>query len=97
VTPRSNGVPAVFGRRIKRERERRNWTLRDLGATSGVNASTILRVEAGHDLALSNTIAIVTALGLSLDTLLAEAACARCDGMPPTGFICSACGRESAA
>jgi transcriptional regulator with XRE-family HTH domain len=90
-------VPAAFGRRIKREREQRGWSLRDLGAECGMNASTILRIEGGSDAALSNAVAIAAGLGLPLSVLLTEPECARCDDRPPAGFICAACRREGAA
>ena len=87
-------VPEVFGRRIQRERLRRGWNLRELGdACGGVSANTILRAEAGQNLTLGVAIALAKALGVSLDSLLAEVECVTCDGMPPAPFICPECGR----
>ena len=87
-------VPEVFGRRIQRERQRRRWNLRELGdKCGGISANTILRVEAGQNLTLGVAVALAKALGVSLDSLLAEVECETCDGMPPAGFICSECGR----
>ena len=94
MTPRQQTIPERFGRRIRRERERRGWSMRDLGSKCGVNASTILRVEQGRDMALSSAVAVAGALGLGMDWLLAETHCGTCDGMPPAGFICSECGRK---
>ena len=90
-------VPAIFGQRIKRERERRGWNVRDLRTKCGVSINSISRTERGHDVMLSNAIAITAALGLSLSVLLDERECGRCDGEPPAGFICMACGQGGAA
>ena len=90
-------IPAIFGQQIKRERERRGWNIRDLSAKSGTSINSISRAERGHDLMLSNAIAITAALGLSLSVLLDDRECARCDGEPPAWFICVACGQGGAA
>ena len=94
MTASQHGVPAVFGRRLRYERELRGWTLRQFGTAAGVNATTVLRAEHGADVALSVALALAEALGIPLAALLTELECARCDGTPPAGFICSACGRE---
>ncbi len=93
MTARQQSVPPVFGRRLRAEREARSLTLRQLGAKAAVNATTVLRAEQGHDVALSIAVALASALGLPLAALLADLQCGRCDGMPPAGFICSTCGR----
>jgi transcriptional regulator with XRE-family HTH domain len=95
MTARQFSVPPVFGRRLQRERSRRGWSMRDLAARcgEGFSQNTVKRAEDGSDLHLSHAIALATALGTSLDALLAESPCGTCDGMPPTGFICSECGR----
>ena len=59
----------------------------------GLWPSTIMRAEKGSDVALSSAITLAALYGVSLDALLADAGCETCDGMPPAGFICSACGR----
>jgi transcriptional regulator with XRE-family HTH domain len=97
MTARQQKVPAVFGRRVRAERERQGWTLRLLAARCRVNATTVLRAEQGHDVTLRIATALAAGLGLPLSILLAEPECAQCDGKPPAGFICSACGREGAA
>jgi transcriptional regulator with XRE-family HTH domain len=97
MTLRSNSVPAAFGQRIKRERERRGWSLRELSGKSNVATSTVIRIEKGRDTALSSALTVTAALGLSLADACAEPECIQCDGKPPPGFICSACGREKAA
>lgn len=96
MTAGQHGVPAIFGQRVKRERERHRWSMRDLQAKSGVSQNTLSRAERGHDLNLGNAIMIAEALGLSLGTLLTESACTRCDDSPPAGFICGRCGRGGA-
>jgi transcriptional regulator with XRE-family HTH domain len=93
MTARQFSVPPVFGRRLQREREARHWSLREAGDRSGLSASTVMRAEAGTDMALSGAIRLAGVYGTSLDALLAEGECGVCDGMPPTGFICGACGR----
>lgn len=92
MTARQQSVPAVFGRRLQREREARHWSLRDAAAEVGVNASTLMRIEKGGDPSLSNAIALAALYGLSMDALLAGSACGTCDGSPPDGFSCLSCG-----
>lgn len=97
MSARQHSAPPVFGRRVRAERERRGLTLRALASASGVNATTVLRAEQGHDVALSIAAALAAGLDLPLSALLAELGCARCDGTPPTGFICAGCGRGGAS
>ena len=97
MTTRRQAVPAVFSRRLRYERKRRDWTLRRLGTEAGVNASTVLHAEQGADVALSIAVALAAGLGLPLAALLADLQCGRCDGMPPDGFICGECGRGGVA
>ena len=97
MTARQNFVPAWFGLRLKRHRERQGWSMRRLGSKTGLNEATICRTEAGHDVALSTAIAYSSALGLSLDALLTAPSCNVCDDMPPAGYSCSACVREGDA
>ena len=96
MTARQQKVPAIFGRRVRCERKRHGWSMRELSIKADVSIATVHGAENGKDPALSSAIALAAALGLSLGTLLAEPECARCDGKPPAGFICSACGREGA-
>ena len=100
MTARQQAVPATFGRRLHREREARQWTLREVAGKCGLSASTIMRIEAGSDAGLSSAIILARLYGRSMDALLAGSACETCDGMPPTGFSCLSCGagsREDAA
>ena len=95
MTAGQHEVPAIFGQRIRHERQRRGWNMRTLSAkTGGVSINTISRAERGADVTLSNAIAMAAALGLELDNLLTEPACTQCDDRPPEGFTCTACGRE---
>ena len=95
MSARQQEVPATFGRRLRSERESRGLTLRQLAADARVNATTVLRAEQGRDVALSIAVALAAALGLPLAALLAELECARCGGVPPSGFVCLACGRAA--
>ena len=97
MTARQQSVPERFGRRLQREREARHWSLREAGEKCGMSASTVMRAEAGADMALSNAVRLAAVYGVSMDVLLAEPACGTCDGAPPAGFICSACGAGGAA
>ena len=97
MTERQQAVPAVFGRRLIREREARGWSMREAGAKIGLSASTVMRAETGRDCALSTAMALAATYGLTLSDLLAEGPCDRCDGKPPAGFICAACAREGPA
>ncbi len=72
MTAGQHQVPAIFGQRIRHERQRRGWNMRKLEARSGVSINTISRAERGGDLTLSNAIAMAAALGASLDILLTE-------------------------
>ena len=93
MTARQHRVPSWFGGRLRAERERRGWSMRDLSGRCGVNASTILRAEHGGDISLALALAMAAALGVPLGRLVAETPCPVCDGMPPAGFICGECGR----
>ena len=96
MTERQQSIPPAFGRRLQREREARHWSLRDAAKKCGfAAASTIMRAERGSDVALSSAIALAAMYGVSLDALLAESSCGQCDGIPPSGFICGACGTEA--
>lgn len=97
MTERQQSVPAAFGRRLARERDRRGWSLREAADKCGLSPSTIDRAEDGRDLALSNAIALAAVYGVSMNALLAESTCETCDGTPPAGFICAACKQEGVA
>ena len=90
---RKKFVPEVFGLRLRRAREDRGWSLRQVSAKCGVGPNTIHRAEHGLDISLGSAVQIAGALGISFDELFAEAACVTCDGIPPAGFICGTCGR----
>jgi len=95
VTARQQAVPPAFGRRLRREREALDWSLREAGGKCGLNAATIMRIEGGNDAGLSSAIILARLYGLSLDALLAGSACETCDGIPPAGFACLSCGAGS--
>jgi transcriptional regulator with XRE-family HTH domain len=97
MTVGRNSVPPAFGRRLQRERESRHWSMREVSGKCGLAPSTIMRAEKGSDVSLGNAAALAALYGVSLDALLAEVTCTVCDGLPPAGFICSACKREAAS
>ena len=81
----------AFARRVADERERRNWSMRELAAKAGVSLSTVSRVEAGHEVWLSAALSISSAFGVSIAQLTSQPRCDRCYDMPPPGFTCNAC------
>jgi ribosome-binding protein aMBF1 (putative translation factor) len=86
-----------FGRRVTRERDHRGWSMRELARKADVSVSTVQRAErATGDLYLSLAACICAALGVPLSQMVADAECDTCDGMPPAGFICEACGQRQA-
>lgn len=89
-------APPVFARRLRSERESQALSLRQLGTRSGVNATTVLRAEQGHDVSLGVAVALAAALSLPLAALLTELECSRCGGTPPAGCMCLGCGRRGA-
>ena len=91
--------PAVFGARIHRERIRQGLTFTQLAAKAGLQGTTTLkRIEiAEGQPGLFRAAAVAAVLGLSLDALLAPADCPVCDGLPPAGFTCQACGKPGEA
>ena len=91
---RATASPPVFGRRLRGERESQSFSLRQLGARSGVNATTELRAEQGHDLSLGVAVALARALCLPLAALLTELECGRCGGRL-RGVDAPGCGRWS--
>ena len=58
MTVSRNPLPSVFGRRLRRQRESRQWSLREAGEKCGLLASTIMRAEKGGDMALSNAVVL---------------------------------------
>jgi transcriptional regulator with XRE-family HTH domain len=56
-----------LGRRIRAERLRRGWAHHTLVDRSGVSRSTVVRMERGESVALSNFLAVLVALGRSND------------------------------
>jgi HTH-type transcriptional regulator / antitoxin HipB len=87
----------AFGRRIARERKARGWSQVELARKAGLRASKLVsNYEAGaSEPVLSNAAALARALGVSLDALIAPPGCETCDGIPPAGMTCNACGRSA--
>ena len=89
---------AVFGARVRRERQRRGWPLRELSAKSGVTINSLSLVERDlGGIGLNSAARIADALGLPLGDLLKPPSCATCYDAPPPGFTCNACGAEREA
>ena len=90
----------LFGARIRRERSSRGWSCAELAKKAGLGAShnSVSRIEtAAGEPGLFRAAAVAAALGLSLDALLAPSDCGTCDGLPPAGFTCQACGKSRRA
>ena len=60
-----------FGTRIKKHRERRGWTMRELARIAHVDASWICRLETGErrNISLEAATRLALALGVSVDYL----------------------------
>lgn len=58
-----------IGERIKKQRERRGWTIRELGRHAKVDAGWISRLEAGErrNISIEAAARIALALGVSVD------------------------------
>jgi transcriptional regulator with XRE-family HTH domain len=91
MTLRPAKIPPQFGRRLRRERERRGWSVKQVAISCGISHVTLHAAEKGGDMTLSAAIAVAAKYGLSLDVLLAEPVCVTCDGVPPAPFICPDC------
>jgi len=61
----------TFGQRLRREREKKGWSLQELSSRSGVPYETIYRVERGthHEPRVGVAVKLARALGISLDLL----------------------------
>lgn len=82
---------AVLGKRVKRLRTWRGWSLRDLAAKSGVALNSCSRAERGFALTLVNTVNLAAALGVEPSALVAPLKCRNCLDIPPAGFTCNGC------
>jgi transcriptional regulator with XRE-family HTH domain len=88
----------LFGARINRARKARGWSVRELAEKAGIKQSTADKIVSGaHEPLLGNAVAVAEALGLDLGKLTAAPSCTVCDGTPPPGMTCNACGRGTAA
>jgi transcriptional regulator with XRE-family HTH domain len=64
----------ALGRKIRTLREARNWSLSRLSSNSGVSVAAIQKVEAGaSNPSLVTVVAIIDALGASVDQLISDA------------------------
>ncbi|WP_427017301.1 helix-turn-helix domain-containing protein [Pseudarthrobacter sp. P1] len=63
----TSGTPAAAGAMIRARRTARGWSQQALADAAGVSRKFLIDLEAGHDRAeLGKTLAVLTALGLSL-------------------------------
>jgi len=86
----------IFGMRVKRLREARGWSQRELGRRAGTSTpSTACRVENGKSFDFDTGVALARALGTGIDALLAPWKCAQCLDWPPAGLICGECGART--
>ncbi len=90
----ADAVTRIFAFRVKRYRAERGWTGRELARKCELSPSTIIRIEQGHATFLGYAAVIAGALGVPLTAMLEPIECSRCDGSPPAGFTCRACGTE---
>lgn len=85
---------AAFAANVRRLREARGMSLRDLAAAVGVGHTIIHRIENGQSALLGYAVAISAELGVSLADMTGGEPCGTCFGRPPAGFACLACGAE---
>lgn len=86
----------ILGARVLRERKRRGWSTRDLQHKAGISSPSLInRMERGIGKpGLFQAAQVAAAFGIPLDDLIAETFCQQCDGAPPAGFTCQACGSD---
>jgi transcriptional regulator with XRE-family HTH domain len=101
VSGRGGVGPAgkAFAKKLKTLRQQRRLTtaaLSDLLAEHGcrIEQSGITRIELGQRrVDVDDLLALAAALGVTAAQLLEPAeACSACNGAPPVGFACLACG-----
>lgn len=85
---------AAFAANVRRLREARSMSLRDLAATVGVGHTIIHRIENGQAALLGYAVAISAELGVPLADMTGGDPCGTCFGRPPAGFACLTCGTE---
>ena len=61
------------GQYIRGLRDYHGWSLRELARRADVNASTLSRIENGHDFQFSHLTKLASALGLQVGDLLTQA------------------------
>lgn len=84
----------LFGQRIRRERERRGWSQRDLAEKAQSKGPSICEYEQARcEPRLLAALRIAGALEIPLGDLVTNPDCTTCYGRPPDGFACKACGR----
>jgi transcriptional regulator with XRE-family HTH domain len=84
---------AGFARRVRAERVRRRWSIREASLKSGVSTMTVNRAERGDDLRMGSVLAIAGALEMTMADLFEGPDCKYCGDAPPARFPCPECGR----
>lgn len=82
----------LFKRRTERARKEQGLTIAGLAAKAGFSHHRLVSLYRHPGCTLDNAVALASALGLSLDALVAPSSCDVCDGLPPAGFTCQKCG-----
>lgn len=91
---RTDALRMAFGGRVRAERQRLGWSLRELARRADCTPSNISRIEhAEHDCWLTVACRVSAALGVPLDKLTVPPDCPSCADYPLPGFTCNQCGR----
>jgi transcriptional regulator with XRE-family HTH domain len=89
---RAADLSRSFGDVVRRERRRREWSLRDLAARTGISHGHLSMTERGRvEMAFGAAMKVASVLEIDLNALLDECACRTCHGVVPAGFACNAC------
>jgi transcriptional regulator with XRE-family HTH domain len=99
--PGNTDYSAMVMRHVRRMRKRRGWSaehLAELVTATGepIHRSTLAGMEIGKTkhVSVDQLVAFATVFGVPIETFL-QRLCESCDGQPPTGFRCLACGAEA--
>lgn len=72
--PTTNTTSAEWGMRYRQARLSKGLTQMELSAIAGVHQAVVSRVENGAGISMRNHVRIATALGVTLDAILRDAA-----------------------
>ena len=85
---------AAFAANVRRLREARGMSLRDLAGAVGIGHTIVYRIENGQSALLGYAVAISAVLGVPLAEMTGGEPCGTCFGRPPAGFACLSCGSD---